>query len=417
MSVRIFDRYELGRKTTTDILDNEKTEIDDVETNILKKETVEARKNRHALFLEGLQSKKSDGTVSKIEDIKRVQMRVYASNSSDLYLTSSSLSTALSVIAIIFMTLLFAVVLEVLLLNSIGCTPRIYESGDMSPLIESGDTVFEISAEGNELSVETIITYQKSGVTYTRVITEMTSTTITVNTPDGNNADVIPLSSVGNVVKSIIITKMSAFGAVITVTYQGWYYICGSLVLAIIILFVCKVIVDRRFNERLLDLLEYEKVQRDARRKYLAEDIIKMQKNKGITVSNVNILSGLLNVNKEPANKREKKMQKLQAQLQQRKMKQIESIRDKAMEDKSQLSEEKKRLEQEAIQREKLTEQETAEMKDTAPEQQVTEEQKIISGIRKDIEISTENKEKSLNSEEIEKRKKLADVANIEEDI
>ena len=409
MSVRTFDRYELGRKTTTDILDNEKTEIDDVETNILKKETVEARKSRHALFLRGLQSKNNDGNLSKIEDIKKVQMRVYASNSSDLYLTSSSLSTALSVIAIIFMTLLFAIVLEVLLLNSIGCTPRIYTASDMSPLIENGDTIFEVDAEGNELTVKTIITYQKSGVTYTRVITEMTSTTITVNTPDGNNPDVITINSVSSVVKSIVITKMSAFGAVVTITYQGWYYICGSLALIIILLFVFKVIVDRRFNERLLDLLEYEKVQRDARRKYLAEDIIKMQKNKGMTFSNANILSGLLNVNKQPINKRERKMQKLQGQLQQRKMRQIETIRDKAIEDKNRLAKEKKLLDKEGVEKEKLTE---VQPQNPVSEVKITEEQKIISEIRKDIQENVSGINATLNSEEIEKRRKMAEEAN-----
>jgi len=421
MSIRTFDRYELGRKTSTDILNNEKTEIDDVETNTLKKENVEAYKNRHAIFLQGLQDKGNAGNVSKIDDIKKVQMRVYASNSSELYLSSSPLSTTLSILAIICMTFLFAVVLEVLLLNSIGCTPRIYNSADMSPLIENGDTIFEISAENTELSVETIITYQKSGVTYTRVITEMNGTTITVNTPDGNNPDIIPVSTAGDVVESIVITRISAVGAIVTFTYQSWYYICGFLLIATILLFAFKLLVDRKFNERLLEMLEYEKIERDKRRKYLSEDIIKMQKNKNMNFSNVNILSGLLNVNKEPDNKRARKMQKLQNQLQQRKMKQIEAIRESAIEDKKQLASEEKKVEeavkeQEAIlagkpQDETTSTAQTQTEQKNEPEVKVSEEEKFISDIRKEVQESVAGN-KSLNNEEVNEKIKMAEKAN-----
>lgn len=326
MSVKNFNRYEVVKQTSADILNNEKADVDEIELNLVEKQGDRKQRNGHYDFLQGI-NPSSEKT--KIDDIKTVQMRVYASNSSDLYMTSSFTSVALSIIAVFCMTLLFAVVLEVVLLSGLGYIPRVYQGEDMSPLIEKGDTIFEIDAKDANLNKDTIITYQYEGNMYTRVITiDNNPDYIVVNTPDEGNLHNIPRVEAANQIKSVVANKISLFGGFVSFTYNNWYFVCGGLLLFTLLLFGVKIFVDKKFNQRLLEMFEYGKLHREKRRQYLIEDIMRMQNNRNLSAGNRVALKGLLDVNKEPENKRERKMQKLQKQLKQRQYEQIEALKN-----------------------------------------------------------------------------------------
>lgn len=332
MSKKRFDRYELEVKTSADILESEKTEIDEIETMLFDKKTnLKEYKNRHAVFLDGIRKNSNSASENKIQDVKRVQMSVYSSNSSELYTSFSKASVVLSVFAVCFMTLLFAVVLEIVLLFSFGYTPRTYESDDMIGIINQGDVIFEVQYSGvEEISIDTIITYNKDGKDYTRIITEMSNTQVTVNTPDGTHPEVIFIGGEVNPINKIVVAKVSTIGFIIVFCYENWYIVGGVLLVLSLVLFLIKYLIDQRYNNLLLDRMEYERKQRETRRRMLADDIIQMQQNKTMSFNNVNILSNLLNVNKLPETKREKKMRKLQEQIQKRRIGQIESIKENA---------------------------------------------------------------------------------------
>lgn len=325
MSVKNFNRYEVVKQTSADILNNEKADVDEIELNLVEKQGDRKQRNGHYDFLQGI-NPSSEKT--KIDDIKTVQMRVYASNSSDLYMTSSFTSVALSIIAVFCMTLLFAVVLEVVLLSGLGYIPRVYQGEDMSPLIEKGDTIFEIDAKDANLNKDTIITYQYEGNMYTRVITiDNDPDYIVVNTPDEGNLHNIPRVEAANQIKSVVANKISLFGGFVSFTYNNWYFVCGGLLLFTLLLFGVKIFVDKKFNQRLLEMFEYGKLHREKRRQYLVEEIMRMQNNRNLSAGNRVALKGLLDVNKEPENKRERKMQRLQKQLKQRQYEQIEALK------------------------------------------------------------------------------------------
>lgn len=330
MSERTFDRYELGRKTTTDILEDEKAQVDEIEAMLQRKNGEETHKNRHEKFLNNIKQTNQQSSDNKLYDVKKVQMSVFASNSSELFTTTSRASVVFSVFAIIFMTLLFLVVFEIILLKGMGYVPRIYNYDDMKGEIEKGDVLFETFDKDVELGLDTIITYRKNGVERTVKILQMQGADLIVGTPDGKYEDIIYARNISAQIQSVVMAKTSSIGQIVVVCYNGWYFVVGGLIVLSLMFFVLKSMADKKYNNMLLDRLEFEKNQREKRRKYLADDIVKMQQSKNMSFDNINILSDLLNVNKVPQTKREKKMQKLQTQIEKRRMAQIESIKTNA---------------------------------------------------------------------------------------
>ncbi len=396
MSEKNFDRYELGRKTSNDILENEKVEVDEIESMLFrKKNTNEPYKNKHNKFFETVNKKALGDDGSKLDAVKKVQMSVYSSNSSEILNSYSKSSVVFSFFAIIFMTLLFAVVIELIIISTAGYSLRIYNSDDLEGAVSQGEVLFEKPNKNLEFDIGTILTYEVGGENFTRVVTEMTSTSIIVDTPKGGEAKEILLNNIDIEVVSVVVSHIPPVGQIVYYTYTYWYYVCGVLALLSILFFVGKFVADHNYDNILIERLEYEKKEREKRKKYLSEDISKIQESKKYADG---ILDELLNVNKVPETKREKKMQRLQEQIQKRRMQQIESIKENA----EKLQDEIKNT---------MGTKEERKLSDLEVEIKAKE-----SGIASDIRKQVENESKGLNisvsQEEVEKRRKMAEEAN-----
>ncbi len=393
MSEKNFSRYELGRKTSADILEGEKSEIDEVEAMLIdKKKGDERAKNKHQIFMENLQSL-DEKKANDIDDVKKAQFNIYASNSSDLLFTSPKSSIVLGTFGIIFLILFFAVVMEIVILSAMGYTVRQYNNDDLSPNVESGTVLFEGAPNYNGgVSVGSIITFtvieDNKEVSYTRIITEMAGTQITVNTPDGTDERTITSSQIQNQIDSVVVYQMPQVAVIFVLVYDYWYVFGAVFLVLTLLFFIFKHVSDNKYNDVLLNKLDYEREQREKRRKYLEEDIKKMKENKG---DNLELLGGLLNVNKEPKSKKEKKMRKLEEQLNERRVEQVESIKENA--DKL----------------DKKLNNEDAEVQDE--NKKPAGEGILVEGFKRELE-KQEKEENALTAEEIAQKQKEAEEVN-----
>ena len=394
MSEKNFSRYELGRKTSADILEGEKSEIDEVEAMLIdKKKGDERAKNKHQIFMENLQSL-DEKKANDIDDVKKAQFNIYSSNSSDLLFTSPKSSIVLGTFGIIFLILFFAVVMEIVILSAMGYTVRQYNNDDLSPNVESGTVLFEGAPNYNGgVSVGSIITFtvieDNKEVSYTRIITEMAGTLITVNTPDGTDERTITSSQIQNQIDSVVVYQMPQVAVIFVLIYDYWYVFGAVFLVLTLLFFIFKHVSDNKYNDVLLNKLDYEREQREKRRKYLEEDIKKMKENKGM--DNLELLGGLLNVNKEPKSKKEKKMRKLEEQLNERRVEQVESIKENA--DKL----------------DKKLNNEEAEVQDE--NKKPAGEGILVEGFKRELE-KQEKEENALTAEEIAQKQKEAEEVN-----
>ena len=284
--------------------------------------------------------------------------------------------------------------MEIVVLSAMGYTVRQYNNDDLSPTVESGTILFEGAPNySGGVSVGSIITFtvmeDNVETTYTRIITEVVGTQITVNTPDGSDERTIISSQIQNQIDSVVVYQMPQVGVIILWVYEYWYAFGAAFLVLTLLFFIFKHIGDSRYNDVLLNKLDYERQQREKRRKYLEEDIKKMQESNGM--DNLDLLSGLLNVNKEPKSKKEKKMRKLEEQLNDRRVEQIESIKENA-----------EKLEQK--------------LKNGGAENQDENnkpkgEDILVEGFKRELE-KQEKEENALTPEEIAKKQKEAEEVN-----
>ena len=118
MAVKRMNRYELGRKTSADVLEAEKADVDEVETDQMKPKelgrTVDYKK-QHQDFFRKVRFNDDDFDVN---EVKKVQMQVYSSNSSEAYNLTSKSSIALTITSIVFAILMFVVAITVIIKSS-----------------------------------------------------------------------------------------------------------------------------------------------------------------------------------------------------------------------------------------------------------------------------------------------------------
>lgn len=379
MSKNSYSRYELGRKTTTDVLESEKADVDEIETMQMAKKD-EGRsvdyKKRHQDFLN--KTKFNDENID-LNEVKKIQMQVYSSNSSEAYNLTSKTSIFLTVLSVVFAILLFAVILVYIVFNAVGYRLLKYDRDDMSGVIENGDVLF-IQNAVYEISVDDVVIYKTGdGTEMARIVREYGDEVI-LNTPNNDGYIKISISEVDSKLSGFVKSRMGGFGSFLMFLVSYWFYFVGGLFILMLACFVTKLLIDRHYNMLLINKLEVEREQMEKRRKYLAETIVKMQQTKNVVFDNVNVLSGLLNVNKTPDNRRERKMKKLQNQLKQRQQKQIESIKNG--QDKQEINEQKQK------------------------------EKQVVEFLREEISAQEQESKTKLTDEEIEKRKKIAEETN-----
>ena len=389
MSKKTFNRYELGRKTTTDILESEKADVDEIEiSQMLKKDdgrTVDYKK-RHQDFLQSTRTENDD---IDLNEIKKFQMQVYSSNSSELYDLTSKASVFLTILSVILSILLLSAAIIFVTLIGFGYSVIKYDREDMEPAIAKGNYVLVIDYDKlNSFSLDDqyqFIIYKNDGQTYIRQITEIGNDYIDINTTKNDGYERISSGDMADYIKGVVMRENAGWvGAVLMVIMNYWYYVLGGLLLLVIGSFVAKLLVDRHYNNLLINKLEIEREHMEKRRKYLADNIIKMQQSKNMNASGVNVLGGLLNVNKTPDHRRDKKMKKLQEQLKNRQMAQIESIKK---------SEEQEKLEQEL-------------------KTQKEQEKQVVDFLREKITAKEEKEKQGLSEEEIQRRREMAEETN-----
>ena len=301
MSKNSYNRYEVDRKTTTDVLESEKADVDEIETNQMSRKSdgrLVDYKKRHQEFLK--RTKYNDENIN-MNEVKQIQMQVYSSNSSEAYNLTSKASIALTILSIVFAIILFAVVLTVVIFNTMGYKLVRYNREDMAGVVEKGDILLTQTGV-YEIDVDDVVIYRKDdGVEVARVVKEISDNVI-LNTPNGDDQITIALTEVDTKLSGFVKSKINGFGDFLIFLLGSWYYFVGGLFILMLGCFVAKLLIDRHYNTLLINKLEVEREQMEKRRKYLADTIVKMQQSKNIVFDNVNILSGFLNVNKTPDN-------------------------------------------------------------------------------------------------------------------
>ena len=389
MSKKTFNRYELGRKTTTDILESEKADVDEVEiSEMLKKDDgrVVDYKKRHHDFL---QSTKNENDDIDLNEIKKFQMQVYSSNSSELYDLTSKASVFLTVLSVIFSILLLSVAIIFVTLVGFGYSIIKYDKEDMGSLVQKGNYVLVLDYDKlNSFSIDDqsqLVVYSQDGQTYIRKITEITNDYIAIDSAQNDAYTKIMAADIADYIKGVVQKENAGWtGAIMFVIMNHWYYLLGGLILLVLASFVAKLLVDRYYNNLLINKLEIEREHMEKRRKYLADNIIKMQQSRNMSANGANVLGGLLNVNKTPDHRRDKKMKKLQEQLKNRQMEQIENIKK---------TEEQEKLKQEL-------------------QNQKEQEKQVVDFLREKITAKEEKEKQGLSEEEIQRRREMAEETN-----
>lgn len=379
MAVKRMNRYELGRKTSADILEAEKADVDEVETDQMKPRelgrTVDYKK-KHQEFFKKMKVHDDDFDVN---EVKKVQMQVYASNSSEAYNLTSKSSIALTIVSVVFAILMFAVAITVIVFNTMNYSLIKYNRDDMTGTIKKGE-VLMVSRNVFDINVDDVVLYKNDAqVEVARMVKEM-SDKLVLNNAAGDEPVEIGLNEIDAKITGFVKSKMQGFGDFLIFLLKNWYYFVGGLFILMVACFVAKLLIDRHYNLLLLKKLETERENMEKRRKYLSETIEGLEKKKGTLFDNVGVFGNMLDTNKKPDTRRERKMQKLQSQLRERQQKQIADI--------------------------KGTKQK--EERDDAKEQ----EKQVVEFLREEISAKERESKARLTDEEITRRKKIAEETN-----
>ncbi len=379
MSTKRLNRYELGRLTSADVLEAEKADVDEVEIEQTKPVELGRTVNYKKQHQDFLKKAKFNDENFDINEVKKVQMQVYASNSSEAYNLVSKSSLALTIMSIVFAILMFAVALVVIVFNTVSYSLIKYDRGDMTGVVEKGD-VLVVSRTIYSLEVDDIVVYKtESNLEVVRVVKEV-GDNIILDTPNGDGYIKVSLAQFDDKITGVVNSKMNGFGDFLIFLLKYWYYFVGGLFVLLIACFIAKLLVDRHYNMLLIKKLEIERENMEKRRKYLSDSISKLERSKGMPYDNVGAFGDMLNVNKTPDTKREKKMQKLQNQLKMRQQSQIENIKNSK--DKNVLDEQKE------------------------------QEKQVVEFLREEINTNEKASKAKLSEEEIERRRKIAEETN-----
>ena len=383
MSKNNYDRYELGRKTSADVLEAEKADIDEVETNQMTK--LDGRtsdyKKKHQEFLR--KAKYNDDNFD-VKDVKKVQMQVYASNSSEAYNLTSKASIVLTIVSVIFAILMFSVALTAIVFNTMNYSLVKYENEDMAPTINKGDVLF-VSRTIYILEQDQVVLCKDEHGEQVRIVKgfgeDAEGIFYELNTPNNDGYIKVKISELDEKITGIVNSKMNGFGDFLMFILANWYYFVVGLFILMIGCFVIKLLIDRHYNILLIRKLEIERENMEKRRKYLSETINKLEQNKDQLFDRAGVLGNMLDVNKTPDTRREKKMKKLQNQLRERQQKQIENIKG-AGKEKEEIDEQKE------------------------------QEKKVVNYLREEINAKEQESKAGLSEEEIERRRKMAEETN-----
>ena len=372
------NRYELGRKTSNDVLEAEKADVDEIETSQMIKENLEKDIDYKKKHLDFLRKAKYQDDDFDVNEVKKIQMQVYASNSSEAYNLTSKSSIALTVISVIFAILMFMVALLVIIFNTMGYSLIKYDREDMAGIVNKGDVVL-VSRDIYELEVDDKVVYRtESGTEMIRIVKSV-GDDVVLNTPNDDGYVVLSIAEIDTKITGFVNSKMNGFGDFLMFLLKNWYYFVGGLFVLMLGCFIAKLLIDRHYNILLIKKLEIERENMEKRRKYLSETIENLEK-RGNLFDGAGALEDMLDVNKTPDTRREKKMKKLQSQLKERQQKQIEII--KTGEQFSKEDEKKK------------------------------QEKQVVDFLREEIQHKEQENKAKLSEEEIEKRRKLAEETN-----
>ncbi len=372
------NRYELGRKTSNDVLEAEKADVDEIETSQMIKENLEKDIDYKKKHLDFLRKAKYQDDDFDVNEVKKIQMQVYASNSSEAYNLTSKSSIALTVISVIFAILMFMVALLVIIFNTMGYSLIKYDREDMTGIVNKGDVVL-VSRDIYELEVDDKVVYRtESGTEMIRIVKSV-GDDVVLNTPNDDGYVVLSIAEIDTKITGFVNSKMNGFGDFLMFLLKNWYYFVGGLFVLMLGCFIAKLLIDRHYNILLIKKLEIERENMEKRRKYLSETIGNLEK-RGNLFDGAGALEDMLDVNKTPDTRREKKMKKLQSQLKERQQKQIEIIK-------------------------------TGEQFNKEDEKKKQEKQ-VVDFLREEIQQKEQENKAKLSEEEIEKRRKLAEETN-----
>ncbi len=370
------EAFELRKKTSSDILEDEQKEADEVESSsTLKKDDKSSYKQKNEQFLVDIKEKEK---LDEISEIKNRQIQSFAESSAEYYTMPAKHSVLLYVLLGIFLVFLLASVGLVLFFNLSQNKVASYGYDDMKPEFSKG-TVFMFDREAtlSESSLGKYLFYKNNdGKDVLRKIVSVDNLDdweISLSTLEEGATPEIFHTDTGTVYGMHTQTFSGGMGIVVFFVANYGYVLVAVFFVLVVTVLIVRGISSRKASNKFMNRMDNARASINKRRKQLSEGVQQMQSG---DANNIEVLSDLLNVsNKLPG---EERLTKIKKQLKERQVKQVENIKSKPEE--TQQSAKKK------------------------------QEDDVINFVRNEIEKQEKNV--GLSEEEIAKRLKDAEETN-----
>lgn len=371
------ETFELRKKTSADILENEQNKADEIETcPSLKNNSDVSYKQKKERFLIDM---KENEKPTDINEIKNRQMQTFAETSSEYYTMPAKHSVLIYILLSVFLVLMFASAAVVLYFNFSQYRVVKYDYNDMKPEFSEG-TVFLLDKHieiKKDDSIGSFIYYQneigknvirkivdtnnfeefKIGVSTLEEGAEVQTYNLQANTPIG-------------MVKQ---TFGDGTGMTIYLLANYGYVLSAVFCVLSLTLLIIRAVSSKKASNKFMNRMDKTRADIEKRRMQLSEGVSQMQSG---SADNIEVLSDLLNVsNSIPG---EERLEKINKQLQERQLKQVEEIKK--------------------------------DKKQTTESNEQKQENDVINFVRNEIE--KQQQKDVLSEDEIEKRRKDAEETN-----
>ena len=393
-----FENVPLDKKTTEQILNDEKPEVDSIE--IRGYQTTGKPNTKEVLINQSNQSKGITNESLQLRDIKDIQMSAYAS---EYTITSDQISvgaTIVSVIATILITMVLAIGVIAGIILGMNIKVDICNTEALEPHVSVNSLILMEDVESiNDIVERDIIQYKTNEEEYELGMvfwyldpTEqyVSGVVYVIGNMEAYNKDVeenskldptkpaelteavtkygLILVEVGNIDCELMFS-IKNMGSFMYFIYDNWLFVIAGLLIIIIILFVIRFIISKSFEAKLFRKIEEERKVREQCQEMLRSDLAKVQNKFADYVGNDDLMEVLSKSDQVVANpKIDAKRKKIEKELEKRRRAQIEEL--------SKLAEKQKLLDAKKAEQA----QEYEKQKENKPAEDVTKTEKVTEG-------------------------------------
>lgn len=345
------------KKTTRHILEQELPEVDLVEISAGK--TSKRTKSEENLILQSRQASEQSPYSTQLRDIKEIQMHTYSTGGLVETDQVSTGATICSVIATILLTVavIFGILYGIIL--ALNLDINVAKDDTLSPQVpENCLLVMEKVESYNDVFEGDVVNFngddgEQSGIVFWTLVSSEypEGHVLLITSKDGmakynedleNNSKLDPATQEAAArgryfleEKSIedltgkLSFSVSNVGPFVVFLFDNWYFVLIGLALLVVLLFLLKLVFDKKFEAELFRQMEEADAQRTSTKEMIKQDLIKTQQKFS---EDFNTSKDMFDLLEDSQNKLEKPVQldpkkaKIQAELEKRRRAQIEKL-------------------------------------------------------------------------------------------